>query len=166
MNDRLQLFLSLESLSPARLADIMGIQRSGLSHILSGRNKPGYDFLYKFLKKFPNVNAEWLLTGKGKPYKEVSPMVNENSNTTKEEISIDDSLKEQNLFSDDNFASDKNSEQLTDLKEDIGNIQGEQPHENQIFNVSNIVGNKKRRINKVIILYDDESFEELYPKIH
>ncbi len=72
MNSRLQQFLELENLTPARLADMLGVQRSGLSHILSGRNKPGYDFIYKLLTRFPAVNAEWLLTGKGKPYKEIN----------------------------------------------------------------------------------------------
>ncbi len=71
MNRRLQQFLDLEQLSPARLADILGIQRSGISHILSGRNKPSYDFITRFLAKFPNINPEWLLLGKGKPYKEI-----------------------------------------------------------------------------------------------
>ena len=45
MKSRLQQFLEVEQLSPARLSEIMGIQRSGLSHILSGRNKPGFDFI-------------------------------------------------------------------------------------------------------------------------
>lgn len=71
MKDRLQQFLTLEQLSPARFADILGVQRSGLSHILSGRNKPGFDFISKMLQKFPQINSEWLLTGKGKMYKEV-----------------------------------------------------------------------------------------------
>ena len=70
MNRRLQQFLELEQLTPSRLADILGIQRSGLSHILSGRNKPGYEFIYKLLLKFPQLNSEWLITGKGKPYKD------------------------------------------------------------------------------------------------
>ena len=43
MNRRLQQFLELEQLKPAQFADIMGIQRSNVSHILSGRNKPGFD---------------------------------------------------------------------------------------------------------------------------
>ena len=68
MNSRLQQFLELENLTPARLADIMGIQRSGLSHILSGRNKPSYDFLHKLLIKFPHINGDWLMTGRGKAY--------------------------------------------------------------------------------------------------
>ena len=71
MNNRLQQFLELENITPARLADTLGVQRSGLSHILSGRNKPGYEFLTKLLHKFPHINSEWLLLGKGKPYKEM-----------------------------------------------------------------------------------------------
>ncbi len=72
MNRRLQQFLDLENLSPARLADMLGVQRSGVSHILSGRNKPGFDFIQKLLTKFPALSADWFLTGKGKPYKEMN----------------------------------------------------------------------------------------------
>lgn len=71
MNNRLQQFLELENITPARLADTLGVQRSGLSHILSGRNKPGYEFITKLLTKYPHINSEWLLIGKGKPYKEM-----------------------------------------------------------------------------------------------
>ena len=71
MKNRLIQFLELEQLSPARFADVLGVQRSGVSHILSGRNKPGFDFIEKILTRFPGINAEWLITGKGKMYKEV-----------------------------------------------------------------------------------------------
>ena len=75
MNNRLQQFLELENLTPARLADMLGIQRSGLSHILSGRNKPSYDFLNRILTKFPHINADWLMTGKGKAYRDTPESV-------------------------------------------------------------------------------------------
>ena len=71
MRTRLQQFLQAENLSPSRFADQIGIQRSGMSHILSGRNKPGFDFIEKMLLAYPSLNAEWLITGKGKMYKEV-----------------------------------------------------------------------------------------------
>ncbi|MCL2098060.1 MAG: helix-turn-helix domain-containing protein [Bacteroidales bacterium] len=70
MNERLIAFLQAEELSSARFADLMKIQRSGVSHLLSGRNKPGYDFFEKFLQKFPTINIEWLISGRGKMYKE------------------------------------------------------------------------------------------------
>ncbi|MDR3183984.1 MAG: helix-turn-helix domain-containing protein [Prevotellaceae bacterium] len=71
MNERLTAFLRAEQLSPAHFADTMGIQRSGVSHLLSGRNKPGFDFFSAFLHKFPAVNIEWLISGRGKMYKEM-----------------------------------------------------------------------------------------------
>lgn len=47
------------------LADKMGIQRSGLSHILSGRNKPSLEFILKIISEFPDVDFYWLTLGEG-----------------------------------------------------------------------------------------------------
>lgn len=69
MNKRIQQFLEIENLSPSKLADMLGLQRSGISHILAGRNKPSYDFILKFLRTFQNINPDWLLMGKGKIYR-------------------------------------------------------------------------------------------------
>ncbi len=69
MKDRLQKIIISEGLTPAILADEIGVQRSGISHILSGRNNPSYDFLQKILIRFPKLNAEWLLLGQGSMYK-------------------------------------------------------------------------------------------------
>ena len=46
-------------------ADKIGVQRSSISHILSGRNKPSLDFVLKVLAQFPEVELYWLLNGKG-----------------------------------------------------------------------------------------------------
>jgi len=72
MTDRLTQFLATEQLTPTRFADLIGVQRAGISHILSGRNKPGYSFFKKFIERFPSVNIEWLITGRGKMYKEMN----------------------------------------------------------------------------------------------
>lgn len=73
MHDRLNQFLSMEKISPARFAEMLGIQRSGVSHLLSGRNKPSWEFLQKMLTTFPDINSEWLILGTGRPYKSDSP---------------------------------------------------------------------------------------------
>jgi len=65
MKERLQLFMDYEHLSPSRFAEIIEVQRSSISHILSGRNNPSYDFILKVLKAFPYLNSSWLLLGKG-----------------------------------------------------------------------------------------------------
>ena len=50
-------------LSSSQMADKIGVQRSAISHILSGRNKPSLDFILKVLEAFENVSSDWLLKG-------------------------------------------------------------------------------------------------------
>lgn len=51
--------------SASSFADKIGVQRSSISHILSGRNKPSLDFVMKVLTTYPEVELYWLLNGKG-----------------------------------------------------------------------------------------------------
>lgn len=69
MKDRLQKFMESERLTSSRLAEIMGVQPSNISHILGGRNKPSFEFIEKMLQRFPKVNPDWLLLGKGPLYR-------------------------------------------------------------------------------------------------
>ena len=73
MNRRLLQFLQAENITQTQLADILSVARGSVSHILAGRNRPGYDFLESLLLHFPSLSLEWLMTGKGKMYKETSP---------------------------------------------------------------------------------------------
>ena len=68
MTDRIQLILKTLNLSPTRLADEIDVQRSSVSHILSGRNKPSLDFIMKLLSTYPEINSDWLLFGKGQMF--------------------------------------------------------------------------------------------------
>lgn len=63
IHDRIQLIMKANQLTASSFADEIGIKRSNLSHVLSGRNKPSLDFLAKIITHFPNVNASWLITG-------------------------------------------------------------------------------------------------------
>ena len=64
MINRIELILKTQNLTPTQFADAIGIQRSSMSHILARRNNPSLDFVMKVLNRFPEINAEWLLTGK------------------------------------------------------------------------------------------------------
>jgi transcriptional regulator with XRE-family HTH domain len=70
MKERLLEFLKNENKSSAQLAEEIGVQASGISHILSGRNNPSLDFVLKMLEKYEFLSTEWLLFGKGLMYKE------------------------------------------------------------------------------------------------
>ncbi len=137
MNDRLQQFLTLENLTPSSFADRLGIQRSRISHVLSGRNKPSYDFIERFMKRFPNVNLEWLITGKGKVYKD---------------------------FSDETGAGTiiKNDFQFSDNKENTHPMTISEPVENELFESKAESSTEKRDIVRITVFYSDGSFEEFY----
>jgi transcriptional regulator with XRE-family HTH domain len=65
MKDRLLKVMKHLNLTAARFADEIGVQRSGISHILSGRNQPSFDFIVKIMKRYPELNLDWLIMGKG-----------------------------------------------------------------------------------------------------
>ena len=70
MNRRLQQFLEAENITQSLFADTLGVTRASISHILSGRNRPGFDFLESIALHYPEISLEWLLTGRGKMYRE------------------------------------------------------------------------------------------------
>ena len=68
MQDRLQKLLKDKNLTSSEFARKIGVQASTISHILSGRNKPGYDMIHSILTVFPDISPGWLITGHGPMY--------------------------------------------------------------------------------------------------
>ena len=64
-NTRLKKILEYYGLSASAFAEVVTVQRSSISHILSGRNKPSLDFISKVLNAFPEIDLLWLLSGTG-----------------------------------------------------------------------------------------------------
>lgn len=62
---RVNKIMDYHQLSPSAFADRIKVQRSSISHLLSGRNKPSLDFVLKVVKEFDMVDLYWLLNGKG-----------------------------------------------------------------------------------------------------
>lgn len=73
MNRRLLQFLQAQNITQTQLADTLSVARGSVSNILSGRNKPGYDFLESLLLHYPSLNLEWLMTGRGKMMRDFQP---------------------------------------------------------------------------------------------
>lgn len=65
IQERIRLLMQSRSLNPTQFADEIGVQRSSISHILSGRNKPSLDIVTKILNRFPDIDSNWLVLGKG-----------------------------------------------------------------------------------------------------
>lgn len=68
MNKRLLQFLGAENITQSQLAEVLGVANATVSNILSGRNRPGFDFIESLLLHYPALNLTWLITGKGKMY--------------------------------------------------------------------------------------------------
>jgi predicted transcriptional regulator len=133
MKDRIQKILQEYNISSTNLADKLNVQRSSISHILAGRNKPGFDFIQKLLKNYPEINARWLIIGKGAMY------ISDNQPTLP--------------FSD--------STETTTPRE--SNIQSQPTTDYQIKNSQKGNSKNQKSIKKIVILYNDHSFDEFHP---
>ena len=199
MNRRFQTILDLENLSPAQLADRLGVQRSGISHILSGRNKPSFELLQRVVQSFPEISAEWLITGNGKPLKEqnqaaasgaasgaassaTSSAANSRSSSTTPSISPSTTSGSNNsstsgtisgatppfegLF---NSSESATEPQIPAQTSDIEGIEDEisdfQPLQSSIFDANPANDREKRALKRVILIYNDNTFEELLPPV-
>lgn len=146
MNTRLQQFLAAENISQAQLADTLEVARAGISHIISGRNKPSYDFLYQLMSRYPRLNIEWLMFGRGKMYVEPKEKPDVPQKAQTEASSL--------LFSD---------EDLYDISDTAVEIKQETPSTTEIKHLDTppqIIRNQ-RNVKKIIILFDDGTFQEM-----
>lgn len=62
---RLQKILDFYAITATAFSDLIEVNRSTISHLLSGRNKPSLEFVLKVLEAFPEVELYWLLNGQG-----------------------------------------------------------------------------------------------------
>ncbi|MBU2527134.1 MAG: helix-turn-helix domain-containing protein [Bacteroidetes bacterium] len=86
---RLEKVIQHYQLTASAFADSLGVQRSGVSHILSGRNKPSLDFVLKLLHTYPEVDLQWIMNGKGYfPKRNETVKVEEISDTEKTDVKV------------------------------------------------------------------------------
>ncbi|MDP4185180.1 MAG: helix-turn-helix transcriptional regulator [Bacteroidota bacterium] len=154
MEERIKQLLEFEKMTPAEFADRIGVQRPSVSHVLSGRNKPGYVFIQKILSGFPSLNARWLLNGEGPVYEE------------KKESPIKETMPD--LFSSSVSPENKLQESRQELKEvfveeklPLSNIKP--PVNEPSKNLNSICLNNEKIAERIVIFYSDKTFEEYRP---
>lgn len=142
MRERLIEFLKSENKSSAQFAEEIGVQPSGISHILSGRNNPSLDFVIKMLEKYSFISTDWLLFGTGHMYKESGMK----------------SLFDENPA----LPGEKNKPELTKRDNDhpvldFSSANKESPE----IKAAHIQSNTE--VEKIVWFYSDNSFELYYP---
>ena len=144
MNLRLQQFINAENITQSELADSIGVARGSISHILSGRNKPSFDMIEQMAAHFPSLNVEWLITGKGKMYK--------NHPTAIQEGDLFDSYEEENEVASEEEIAESMAEMTPArmvIPKSIASNRRTQPQKNQ------------RVISRILVFFSDGTFQEL-----
>jgi len=168
MKERLLQLLDLEQITPSKFADIIGVQRSSVSHVISGRNKPSYDFLHKTLKAFPGLNASWLMLGEGAMYEQMGRKVPGNLFDTPEmqpedpnpvQISDEPPGSDQILDSKPPSEADQGDPIAPEIPEKTGKTEAKALSEEHSASESK----PERKIVQVMVIYDDDTFRTFAP---
>ena len=150
MKDRLLKIITAEGLTPSLLADELGVQRSGISHILSGRNYPSFDFLQKLFIRFPKLNAEWFILGQGSMYKSAV--------TTLPDLFAQPEIVEKKT----------SSPPIPEKPQNLSSGEGDKNKPREVLpEISPPTASKKineKTIEKMIVLYSDKTFSTYFPE--
>ena len=144
MNTRLKQFLAAENISQSQFADAIKVVRASVSHVLSGRNNPGYEFIKAIMLAYPSLNIEWLMLGKGKMYKEAY----DNKTLFHEVEEVESSMSE------------------AEIHEEFLETTVIEP-KNQILAEEHVTENvlprhhTQRCVKKVIVFFDDGTYQEM-----
>lgn len=142
---RLEIILDYYSLNASAFADKIGVQRSSLSHLLSGRNKPSLDFILKILDVFPDVDLYWILNGKGSFPKNTTINVDKEVNYPAIEERMGNNLFEK--------ITTENPIPLQEMKE-TKQIEHKVPNKDS----------NEAPIDKIVIFYKDGTFKSYIPE--
>lgn len=176
MQERIKEILTQERLSPARFAELVGVQRSSVSHIISGRNKPSLDFLQKILTRFEHISPDWLITGKG-PYKR-SEAGGRQMNVSPKQSGVDGKIvfpafassardEEQAVYSakrkPERTAATENTSDKEKSSEEHPDSISASYSDNFPKKLPESMGGSPKKIIKTLLFYDDNTFEAFFP---
>lgn len=144
---RLEFIMEHFGLSASSFADKISVQRSSISHLLSGRNKPSLDFVMKVLDFFPELNLYWLLNGSGTYLKKDSEEITVNEVQNPPTPITENKSKEfVNSIYDENTVDRKNDDLVP----------------NAISFPKNTTG---KQIDKIVLFYTDGTFQDYKPSL-
>ena len=140
MDEKLRILMQSENLTASRLAEILEIKPAAVSHILSGRNKPSFDLICKLVNRFPQINPYWLL-GDAPEMHNIKAPIPTSENRVIASGSLFDLTEAQNEKSE-NSDTAKSPGHIGDLAQARSNSD----------------------VEKIIIVYQDQTFEVLKSK--
>ena len=144
MIDRINMLLKAKNITVSQFSQAIKIQRSGMSHILSGRNKPSLDFVLRVLKRYPEINPSWFLMGEGEMY--ISDKIDTQTTMFPSQLEIDDTKE---IIDVDEHKQEPINNELIDSQ-------------NRYLDNENITMGRTntKKIEKIIVLYSVNTFDD------
>ncbi len=139
MEKRLDLFLRAKNISQSKFADSINVAKASVSHILAGRNKPGFEFIENMARQYPELNIEWFVTGKGEMFKNNRGSENPLSPSVPPRETRKSDSRELEIFPDEDY-SDENQEDALPSPQPV---------------------RPTPRISKILVFYDNGTFKEI-----
>lgn len=150
MQQKLRDLMTSEQLKSGQLAEALGINPAAVSHILAGRNKPGFELLQKILRRFPRLNPDWLLLDEGPMYREAATA---EPTSAKQPVPSNDDSSVMQTPNASLFAQTATSPEPTRPIADNSVQQA----------VSAATSHNASRVARIVIFYDDQTFESFTP---
>ena len=179
INDRFTKILEYSGFTASEFADEIDVQRSSISHIISGRNKPSLEFIVKIKNRFPEISWDWIILGQGEMLQNNSALSTSESKLNLEEENsspdlftlIDEDYKNE-IFIQENLQKETprefNTPFPTPKKEKISDSQRLEVQED-ISEVQNIVNQSitnlptENKIKRIVFFYENGKFEAFEP---
>ncbi|MCT2564283.1 helix-turn-helix transcriptional regulator [Chryseobacterium herbae] len=176
LNERISKVIEYSNLSPSEFADEIDVQRSSISHITSGRNKPSLEFIIKIKSSFPEILWDWLVNGEGEMLKSELPEV-ELSAEEKAENGKGKPTPLPDLFTmmkdDEDFGAEEEIEAVKESPRESfippqyktpENISDSQRLENSTEKIlDQVIGNQSNKIKRIVLFYENGKFESFEP---
>ncbi|WP_326985597.1 helix-turn-helix domain-containing protein [Chryseobacterium sp. MP_3.2] len=164
LNDRITSIIKYSELSSSEFADEIEVQRSNISHITSGRNKPSLDFLIKIKERFPELQWDWLINGVGEMIisSEPEPITEKVKPTSLPDLF--------SLIDDQNFGITESEDSVAkpdapeikiherriekEISRDSQRLEQYEPSKN-----SQVIVNQSSKVKRIVLFYEDGKFE-------
>lgn len=181
IKNRLEHVMKTKNITAAQLADELEIQRSGISHILSGRNKPSMDFLIKLKDAYPEFSLDWLVLGKGSAT--ISPTLSPKPRQTDlfGSTFIDEAPVEEHKQEDKAIPAEMKSSLTSREFQSTGNAPQETSPQPKALDSSykseskenaseqaagrHLAADAAKKVVKVVFIYEDQTFSVYSPSI-
>ena len=152
---RVESIINDEGLTQAEFSELTGIKTSTLNHVIKGRNNISPMVMYQILSAFPIYNEEWIRSGQGERTKDI----NSTSNTN---VASGEALSHDNLSQPSFIGSNSQRTLFSANSEPLRNNTAEPNQDNSTsttIDKQTVMSEVKRSITKIIVYYDDNTFE-------